>query len=111
MPDNGQKTEAHPAQHQNRQPGIETTMQPQPETQPRPYRPSGKLDGKAAIITGGDSGIGRAVAVLFAKEGADIGIIYFNEHKDAQETKHLVEKEGRRCVLVNGDVGDDGFCE
>ena len=70
------------------------------------YKGSEKLDGKVALITGGDSGIGRAVAVLFAREGADIAIAYLNEHDDAEETKRAVENEGRRCITISGDVAD-----
>lgn len=84
-------------------------MQPRPEVMPR-YPGVGKLSGKAAIITGGDSGIGRAVAVAFAREGADVLISYLDEHKDAEETKSLVEAEGRRCVLLPGDIGDEKHC-
>jgi NAD(P)-dependent dehydrogenase (short-subunit alcohol dehydrogenase family) len=106
MPDKTTK----PPQHQDQQPGIESHMQPRPKAASRPYRGSGKLEGKAALITGGDSGIGRAVAVLLAREGADIAILYLNEHKDAQETKRLVEQEGRRCLMLAGDVGDERWC-
>jgi NAD(P)-dependent dehydrogenase (short-subunit alcohol dehydrogenase family) len=74
------------------------------------YRGSGKLDGMVALITGGDSGIGRAVAVLYAREGADVAIVYLSSHDDAQETKEYVEKEGRRCILIPGDVKDSKFC-
>src|SRR3712207_2387112 len=74
------------------------------------YKASGKLQGKVALITGGDSGIGRAVAVLYAREGADVLVSYLNEHEDAEETRHLVEAEGRRCVTVAGDIGDEAHC-
>ena len=100
-----------PQQQQDRQPGIECEMTPRPKSEEREYRGCGKLEGKAALITGGDSGIGRAVAVAFAKEGADVAIMYLNEHDDANKTKELVEKEGRRCILISGDIGDSGFCE
>ena len=75
------------------------------------YKGSEKLKDMVAIITGGDFGIGRAVAVLYAREGADVAIVYLNEHEDAQETKRAVEKEGRRCILISGDVSDSEFCE
>lgn len=99
-----------PPQHQDRRPGLETDMTPRPKATDRDYRGSGKLKGRIAIITGGDSGIGRAVSVLFAREGADVAVLYLNEHKDAQETKRLVEQEGRRCMIIAGDVGDERFC-
>lgn len=100
-----------PPQTQEQQPGREAPMQPKPEETAPEYRGSGKLKDRIALITGGDSGIGRSVAVLFAREGADISIVYLNEHEDAAETKRLVEREGRRCVTIAGDVGDDEFCE
>ena len=100
-----------PPQHQDQQPGIESEMTPRPQAEDRDYRGSGKLQGKVALITGGDSGIGRAVAIAFAKEGADVAIVYLNEHGDAQETRGLVEKEGRRCIAMAGDVGDEAFCQ
>jgi NAD(P)-dependent dehydrogenase (short-subunit alcohol dehydrogenase family) len=100
-----------PPQHQDRQPGIESDMAPRPQAEDRDYRGSGKLRDKVALITGGDSGIGRAVAIAFAKEGADVAIVYLNEHGDAHETKARVEKEGRRCVAIAGDVGDERFCQ
>jgi NAD(P)-dependent dehydrogenase (short-subunit alcohol dehydrogenase family) len=100
-----------PPQHQDQQPGIESEMTPRPQAEDRDYRGSGKLQGKVALITGGDSGIGRAVAIACAKEGADVAIVYLNEHSDAQETRGLVEKEGRRCIAIAGDVGDEAFCQ
>ena len=95
-----------PPQQQESQPGREHEMTPRPEAEPR-HPGAGKLESRAAIITGGDSGIGRAVAVLFAREGADVLVSYLDEHEDAQETKRLVEEEGRRCVIVAGDIGDE----
>ena len=86
-------------------------MRPQPRSGVRRYRASDKLRDKVVLITGGDSGIGRAVAVLFAKEGADISVVYFNEHKDARETKRLVENEGRKCLLIAGDICRESFCK
>jgi len=86
-------------------------MRPQPRSGAREYIGCGKLRGKIALITGGDSGIGRAVAVLLAKEGAEIAVVYFNEHRDARKTKRLVEAEGRKCLLLAGDVGREKFCK
>jgi len=105
-----QQKQTMPAQHQNQRPGSETAMHPQPEFESNAYKAAGKLEGKVALITGGDSGIGRAVAVHYAKEGADVSIVYLNEHQDAEETKRQVEQEGRKCILIAGDVGDDAFC-
>lgn len=85
-------------------------MDPQPESEKPGYRGSGKLRGKVALITGGDSGIGRAVSILFAREGADVAVVYLDEHTDAEDTKGLVEAEGHRCLLLAGDVGDRAFC-
>lgn len=106
-----QKKELQPPQHQNQQPGIEAEMTPKPKSQDSKYHPAGKLLGKAALITGGDSGIGRSVAIFYAQEGADVAIVYLNEDKDAEETKRLVEAEGKRCLLIRGDVGDEAFCQ
>jgi len=99
-----------PRQHQQRRPGREHKMKPRPRSDDEKHRGSGKLRNKVAIITGGDSGIGRAVAVAFAKEGADVAIVYLEEHKDANETKRFVEQKGRRCLLVSGDIGQEDFC-
>ncbi|MEY2528671.1 MAG: hypothetical protein QOJ05_761 [Verrucomicrobiota bacterium] len=100
-----------PPQRQKRQPGLEWKMRPRPRSGASDYAGSGKLRDRVALITGGDSGIGRAVAVLFAKEGADVAIVYFNEHTDARETKRLVENQGRKCVLIAGDIGRESFCQ
>jgi NADP-dependent 3-hydroxy acid dehydrogenase YdfG len=100
-----------PPQHQNRQPGLESEMNPKPEAEDVSYRSSGKLQDKTVIITGGDSGIGRAVAIHFAKEGANIVLSYLNEHEDANETKRQVEEENRTCILIAGDIGDENFCK
>lgn len=99
-----------PAQHLDK-PGIEAQMQLKPRFLAPDYCGSGKLAGMVAIITGGDSGIGRAVAVLYAREGADVAIIYLNEHEDANETKRYVEAEGQSCLLIPGDVREQRFCQ
>lgn len=100
-----------PPQQQGRQPGLEQQMQPEPVYIRDDYQGSGKLAGRAALITGGDSGIGRAVAVHFAREGADVSIVYLDEHEDAKATQKLVEQEGQRCITMSGDVGDPDFCQ
>src|SRR5438045_9137939 len=102
---------SRPLQHQRKRPGRQDKMRPQPRSGARDYAGGGKLRDKVALITGGDSGIGRAVAVLFAKEGADVAIVYLNEHRDARETKRLVEAEGRKCLLLAGDVSLEKFCK
>ncbi|HEY8035277.1 MAG TPA: SDR family oxidoreductase [Methylobacter sp.] len=99
-----------PPQHQDRQPGLETDMNPQPQSHDPDYQGADKLKGKVALITGGDSGIGRAIAVAFAKEGADSAIVYFDEHEDAKETKRLVNECGQQCLLIAGDIGKEDFC-
>jgi NAD(P)-dependent dehydrogenase (short-subunit alcohol dehydrogenase family) len=99
-----------PPQTQERQPGVTYEMDPMPEDHARGYKPAGKLEGKVALVTGGDSGIGRSVAVHFAKEGADIVISYLDEHADAEETKRMVESEGQKCEIIPGDIGDESIC-
>lgn len=99
-----------PEQHQSK-PGDESKLDPAPMYDAPHYKGSEKLKDMVAIITGGDSGIGRSVAVLFAREGADVAIVYLSEHKDAEETKAAVEKEGRECLLISGDVSDSAFCK
>jgi NAD(P)-dependent dehydrogenase (short-subunit alcohol dehydrogenase family) len=99
-----------PAQHLEK-PGEEADMALKPQYQAPAYRGSGKLQGMAALVTGGDSGIGRAVCVLYAREGADVALVYLNEHEDAEDTRRAVEREGRRCVLIAGDVQDPAFCK
>src|SRR5262245_31201519 len=105
------KKPARPAQHQNRRPGLQSPMRPQPVTIGNDYRAAGKLKGKVALITGGDSGIGRAVAVAFAREGADVAIVCYDEHEDAKQTSRSVEETGRKCLLISGDIGKEAFCD
>ncbi len=100
-----------PPQHQNEVPGIESLMNPIPLFDDPSYLPNKKLLGKVAIVTGGDSGIGRAVAVAFAKEGADVAIVYLSEHEDAKETQHAIEKYQRKCLLLPGNIGNPTFCQ
>lgn len=98
-------------QHQRHQPGEEDKMVPQPRDRMENYIPAQKLKGKVALITGADSGIGRATAIGFAKEGADCAIVYLEEDEDAEGTRDLIEKEGQRCLLIRGDIGDETFCK
>jgi NAD(P)-dependent dehydrogenase (short-subunit alcohol dehydrogenase family) len=100
-----------PPQHQMKQPGIESLMNPIPVTDDVQYKGSNKLQGKTAIITGGDSGIGKAVGIAFAKEGAAVVIVYLDEHEDAKITKSIMEKYGGKCLLRAGDIGDESFCQ
>jgi NAD(P)-dependent dehydrogenase (short-subunit alcohol dehydrogenase family) len=110
MPKTAEKKPLRPAQKQEEQPGREDRMTPRPKTRHPEYKGSGKLQDKVALITGGDSGIGRAVAVIFAREGANVAISYLNEHKDAEETARLVDQEGRECLKLPGDVGIEENC-
>jgi len=108
-------TQAHdsdtlePMVHEDALPGHESQLEPKPDWEPR-YKGSDRLLGKVALITGADSGIGRAVAALFAREGADVAIAYLCEHDDAAKTRSIVEQEGRRAITIAGDVGDPRFC-
>lgn len=105
-----EKRKTFPEQKQEL-PGNEYKMNPEPEIIRENYAGSGKLFGKTAFITGGDSGIGRSVAVHFAREGANIAIVYFKEDKDARDTKEMVEKEGQQCLIISGDLKDEKFCK
>ncbi len=111
MTQSQEKQQLQPPQHQDHRPGSEAEMTPKPQSQGSNYRAAGKLEGKVALITGGDSGIGRAVAILYAKEGADVAIVYLSEQQDAEETKRMVEAEGKRCLTIAGDIGDEQFCQ
>lgn len=102
---------SQPPQSQEGQPGRESEMTPQPKTDDTQYHGSNKLLNKVALVTGGDSGIGRAVAVAFAKEGANVAIAYLDEHEDAKATQQWVEKLGRRCLAIAGDIGNEPFCQ
>jgi NAD(P)-dependent dehydrogenase (short-subunit alcohol dehydrogenase family) len=106
-----QQKNTFPPQHQNHQPGIESEMNPRPISVGPNYKSGGKLAGKTAIITGGDSGIGKSAAIYFAKEGADVAIVYLEEHQDAEETKQLIESEGQKCLLYSGDIGNEDYCK
>jgi NAD(P)-dependent dehydrogenase (short-subunit alcohol dehydrogenase family) len=99
-----------PPQKQDKQPGIEKLMNPRPVFEDPDYKASNRLQGKVAVITGGDSGIGRAVAAIYALEGADIAVIYLDEHEDAEETKKIIEGKGRKCLTIAGDIGEESFC-
>lgn len=107
----GKQPKQVPPQHQSRKPGVTREMTPKPQDEEQDYTPCGKLAGKVAIITGADSGIGRATAIAYAKEGADVAIVYLNEHEDAAETKRQVDAAGRRCITIAGDIGDEKFCQ
>lgn len=102
--------QAFPPQQQTRQPGRAAAMQPHPDIEGKTYRPAGKLMDKVAIVTGGDSGIGAAVAIAFAKEGANVVIAYLEEHQDADHVHSLVEQQGVDCLKIAGDLGDEAFC-
>jgi len=99
-----------PPQKQDKQPGIDALMNPTPVYEFPNYTPANKLSGKVAVITGGDSGIGKAVAIAYAKEGADIVIIYLDEHEDAKNTKSVIDNIGRKCMVLSGDIGEESFC-
>ena len=101
---------AEPMIHEDGLPGTEKSLEPKPDWQPR-YPGSGRLKGKVALVTGADSGIGRAIAVLFAREGADVAIAYLCEHDDAELTRKACEKEGARAITVAGDLGSKDFCD
>lgn len=110
MQESSEKKDLQPPQHQEKQPGIELDMTPRPAYEGEKTDVFSKLAGKTAIITGGDSGIGRAVAVLFARHGANVAIAYLDEHEDAKETQWKVEAEGQQCLLLSGDLGHEQHC-
>lgn len=105
-----QKSKKFPDQKQVAQPGDQHKMKPEPEVIRKDYQGSGKLKSKIALIAGGDSGIGRSIAVHFAREGADVAIVYLDEDKDAEKTKELVNKENKSCLLLRGDLKEESFC-
>lgn len=108
---NSQSKQTFKPQHQNHQPGIESEMDPVPTSVNANYQGSGKLKDKKIVITGGDSGIGKAAAIYFAKEGADVAIVYLEEESDAEETKRLIELEGKKCLLLQKDIGNEEACK
>ena len=110
MPQKTKPKKPQRPQQKQSPPGLESKMKPRPKTEDPERRGSERLKDAVALITGGDSGIGRAVAVAFAEEGADVMVVYLSEHEDAKETKRLVERYGRRCALAAGDVGEPAFC-
>ena len=105
------KPKEFPDQEQNQQPGKEHKMNPEPEVMRPNYRGSEKLKGKTALITGGDSGIGRSVAVYYAKEGANVAIVYLSEDKDANDTEKMIREAGGKCLLLKGDLKEESFCK
>lgn len=107
---NKKQQNGQPEQVQQKQPGSESEMSPEPLSHDPDYKGTGKLQDKVVLITGGDSGIGRAVAITFAKEGAKLAIVYLDEHEDAEKTEALVEKYGGDCLLIPGDIGEEAFC-
>lgn len=108
--DNNERPTSQPPEQLDARPGMQAEMQQQPQTDNPHQVGTGKLRGKVAIVTGGDSGIGRAVAVAYAKEGADIALMYLNEHDDAQETEKMITDAGAKCIVLAGDIGDASFC-
>ncbi|AVX05572.1 putative oxidoreductase YhdF [Maritalea myrionectae] len=107
----GVQGETRPPQHQDHQPGVESIMQPRPQSLMENYKGAGKLTGKVALISGGDSGIGRAVAIGYAKEGANVAFIYLDEDDDADETVRHIEKTGQKALAIKGDIGEKAFCD